>query len=183
MMHEALHATFGVPGKANYGIPFGLPYGVPESLPEREEEAYLAPFNFGEARAFVGVDILGPARFGIDWPALNAREWGTYCFTGGNALVSVPPGYRAVAHVDAVHHHTRSSDNLTHVVQRLDEAAALGRARRARPYSAAARLAAVRPEKVGRNDPCPCASGKRVKACCGERAARARAEASFAYSR
>ncbi len=172
---------------------------MPESLPEREEEAYLAPFNFGEARAFVGVDILGPARFGIDWPALNAREWGTYCFTGGNALVTVPPGYRAVAHIDAEHHHTRyltrarrledearawfSSDNLAGVVRGLDEAAAVGRARRARPHPPAARLAAVRPEKVGRNDPCPCASGKRVKACCGERAARASAEGSFAYSR
>lgn len=199
MMHEALHATFGEPGKANYGIPFGLPYGVPESIPERDEESYLARFNFGEARAFVGVDQLGPARFGIDWPALNAREWGTYCFPGGNALIVVPRGYRAVAHIDAEHHHHRyitrarkledearawfTADNLASLVRDLDEAAARGRATRARTYPPASRLASVRPEKVGPNDPCPCASGKRVKACCGERVSRVGDEATFAYSR
>jgi hypothetical protein len=199
MMHEALHASFGEPGNANYGIAFGLPYGVPESVAERDEEAYLAPFNFGEARAFVGVDILGPAHFGIDWPALNAREWGTYCFTGGNALITVPPGYRAVAHIDAQHHHQRyitrarrledearawfSEENLANLVRGLDEAAAKGRATRSRPYPSPARVAAVRPEKVGRNDPCPCASGRRVKACCGEQVARAGDAATFAYSR
>ena len=55
MIHEAIHASFGDTTKANYGVPFGLPYGVPETLAERDEEAYLAPFNFDEARAFGGV--------------------------------------------------------------------------------------------------------------------------------
>ena len=199
MMHEALHATLGERGKANYGIPFGLPYGVPESVAERDEEAYLAPFNMCEARAFVGVGILGPARFGIDWQALNARQWGTYCFTGGNALVSVPRGYRAVAHIDAEHHHARymtrarrleeeamawvSSENLTTLVRGLDDAAAEGRRRRTRPYPPTVRLADVRAEKIGRNDPCPCGSGRRVKVCCGERAARDGGEPSFVCSR
>jgi hypothetical protein len=200
MLHEALHASFGDPGKANYGVPFGLPYGVPEAIPEREEEAYLATFNFGEARAFVGVSILGAERLGIDWPALNAREWGTYGFTGGNALVQVPTGYRAVAHIDAVHHHTRyigrarkledearawfTRENLAQVVEGLDAAAARGRLTRPRPYPPAERLAALPLEKVGRNDPCPCASGKRVKACCGEQVARMHAhDDAMAYSR
>jgi hypothetical protein len=200
MLHEALHASFGDPGKANYGIPFGLPYGVPEAIPEREEEAYLAPFNFGEARAFVGVSVLGAERFGIDWPALNAREWGTYGFTRGNALVQVPAGYRAVAHIDAVHHHTRyigrarkledearawfTPENLAHLVQGLDSAAARGRTTRPRPYPPAERLAALPPEKVGRNDPCPCASGRRVKVCCGEQVARMQGhDDALAYSR
>jgi hypothetical protein len=200
MLHEALHASFGDPGRANYGIPFGLPYGVPAEVPERDEEAYLAPFNFGEARAFVGVSILGAARFDIDWPALNARAWGTYGFTGGNAFIPVPAGYRAVAHIDAEHHHQRyiararkledearawfTADHLALVIQGIDEAAARGRASRPRAYPPATRLAAVMPEKVGRNDPCPCASGKRVKACCGETVARAIAhDAAMAYSR
>jgi hypothetical protein len=199
MLHEALHATFGDVARANYGIPFGLPYGVPEDVPERDEESYLAHFNFGEARAFVGVDIVGGARFGIDWPALNAREWGTYCFKGGNALVTPARGYRAVAHIDAVHHQARylararkleeearawfSPANLADVVKGLEEAAARGRASRARPYPPAARMAEVQPEKLGRNDPCPCASGKKVKACCGEKAARSGDQAVFGYSR
>jgi|GEM_PF-1217310 len=200
MLHEALHASFGDTSRANYGVPFGLPYGVPEEIPERDEESYLAPFNVAEARAFVGVGIVGPARFGIDWPALNARDWGTYCFTGGNALVQVPRGYRAVAHLDAEHHHARyiararaleqeardwfaDGDHLARVAAGIDEAASRGRATRPRPYPPAATLAAVRPEKIGRNDPCPCASGKKVKACCGERVARLRDEAVFAYSR
>jgi hypothetical protein len=200
MLHEALHASFGDPDQANYGVPFGLPYGVPRSVLEREEESYLAPFNFGEARAFVGVSILGLERFGIDWPALNARDWGTYGFTGGNAFVPVPQGYRPVAHIDAEHHPQRyivrarkledearawfAPANLAHVVEGLDKAAARGRASRSRAYPAPERLAAAAPEKVGRNDPCPCASGKRVKACCGERVARAMShDAALSYSR
>jgi hypothetical protein len=199
MLHEVLHASFGDTGLANYGIPFGLPYGVPEVVPESAEEDYLARFNFGEARAFVGVRVLGPARFGIDWPALNAREWGTYCFKGGNALVRGPLGYRAVAHLDAEHHRDRymsraralegealawfTPENAARVVGGMDEAAGRGRASRSRAYPPAARLAAVRPEKVGRNDPCPCASGKKVKACCGERVSRLGDQAVFAYSR
>jgi hypothetical protein len=187
MIHEAIHASFGDTTKANYGVPFGLPYGVPEAIPEREEEAYLAPFNFDEARAFVGVEVLAQVRFGIDWPALNARPWGTYGFTGGNALVRVPRGYRAVAHIDAEHHHARyirrarrleeearawfSGERVDGVIGRIEEAAAVGRKTRSRAYPAAEQLAALPPQPVGRNDACPCASGKKVKKCCGERAA------------
>jgi hypothetical protein len=187
MIHEAIHASFGDTSKANYGVSFGLPYGVPESVPERDEEAYLAPFNFDEARAFVGVDLLARARFGIDWPALNARDWGTYGFPGGNALVQVPRGYRAVAHIDAEHHHARyiararrledearawlSAERVDAVIARIEEAASRGRATRASPHPHAGRLAALASQPVGRNDPCPCASGRKVKKCCGERAA------------
>jgi hypothetical protein len=199
MLHEVLHASFGDVARANYGLPFGLPYGVPESVPEPDEEAYLAPFNFGEARAFVGVWILGPGSFGIDWQALNARDYGTYCFKGGNALVAVPAGFRAVAHVDAQHHQARyvararkleeearawfTEANLATLLESIDRAAERGRESRARPYPPAERLARVVAQKVGRNDPCPCASGKKVKACCGEKSARSLDEAVFGYSR
>jgi hypothetical protein len=199
MIHEALHASFGDTTKANYGMPFGLPYGVPEDVHERDEEAYLAPFNFSEARAFVGVWLVAPTRFGIEWRVLNAREWGTYCFKGGNALVRVPKGYRAVAHIDAEHHHERyvvrarkienearawlTPESLGRVLAGIDEAAARGKRSRPREYAAAVSFARIAPVKIGRNDACPCASGKKVKACCGERAARARDEAVFAYSR
>ncbi|RMF48033.1 MAG: preprotein translocase subunit SecA, partial [Deltaproteobacteria bacterium] len=30
------------------------------------------------------------------------------------------------------------------------------------------RQPAVNPEKIGRNDPCPCGSGKKYKKCCGQ---------------
>jgi hypothetical protein len=186
MIHESIHASFGDTSKANYGVPFGLPYGVPESVPERDEETYLAPFNFDEARAFVGVDLLA-ARFGVDWPALNARQWGTYGFPGGNALVRVPRGYRAVAHIDAEHHHARyiararrledearawfTPERVDGVVTRIDEAAAVGRASRPRRYPPPGEIATLPPQPVGRNDPCPCASGRKVKRCCGDRAA------------
>ncbi|HSN98264.1 MAG TPA: hypothetical protein VLS89_08195, partial [Candidatus Nanopelagicales bacterium] len=58
ILHETLHATFGDVTQANYGIGFGLPYCVPAELPVAEEERYLAPFNFAEARTFVGVWIV-----------------------------------------------------------------------------------------------------------------------------
>ncbi len=199
MIHEALHASFGDTSKANYGVPFGLPYGVPEEVSERDEEEYLAPFNFSEARAFVGVWLVAPQRYRVDWHVLNAREWGTYCFKAGNALVRVPRGYRAVAHLDAEHHHERymvrarrledearawlTPERLASVVAGIDEAAARGRTARPREYPPASSFARLQPVKVGRNDPCPCASGKKVKACCGEKAARARDAGVFAYSR
>jgi hypothetical protein len=189
MLHEALHASFGDVTKANYGIPFGLPYGVPESVTPGDEAAYLAEHNFDEARAFVGVGILGAERFGIDWPALNARDWGTYGFAGGNALVPAPVGHRAVAHIDAEHHAPRylararaieegarawfTPTNLADVAARIDAAAARGRVTRAAAYPPPQVAASREPVKVGRNDPCPCTSGRKVKACCGERAWRA----------
>ena len=104
LVHECLHAICGDVTKANYGILFGLPYGVPVDVPPSEEEAFLEPFNFGEARAWAGVWLVGKKMFGIDWNLRTARDIGTYCFVGGNALVAVPAGYRAVAHVDRMHH-------------------------------------------------------------------------------
>lgn len=183
MLHEVLHASFGDTSRANYGIPFGLPYGVPQGVPEREEEGYLAPHNFAEARAFVGVWILASERFGIDWPALNARGWGTYGFTGGNALVAVPRGYRAVAHLDAEHHHAHyvararalereaiawfaTGGHLDEVIEGIDAAAARGRATRASGYPDATAVARRSPSRLGRNEKCACGSGRKVKACC-----------------
>jgi hypothetical protein len=197
MLHEVLHALHGDTTQANYGLLFGLPYGVPTSVSEAEEESFLAPHNFNEACAFVGVAILGRARFGIDWPALNAREWGTFCFKGGNALVQVPKGYRAVAHIDPTHHRDRylvrarrleedarshlTPERVVELAARLDSAATIGRVARDSKYPSSDVVARVAPMKPGRNDPCPCASGKKVKQCCGENAGRE--EASIAYMR
>ena len=85
LLHECIHAYCGDVTKANYGVLFGLPYGVPTDVPEKDEEAYLDTFNFGEARAWVGVWIVGRRMFGLDWDLRTARDIGTYCFVGGNA--------------------------------------------------------------------------------------------------
>src|SRR5262249_43988044 len=106
-VHETLHALEGDTSLPNYGVPFGLPYGVPLDLPEGGEKEYLERFNVGEARAWVGVQPLSRSLFGIEWPLRTARDVGTYGFPGGNAVVDVPPGFRAVPHVDRVHHPQR----------------------------------------------------------------------------
>lgn len=186
MLHECIHAAVGDVTKANYGIPFGLPYGVPERIPPSEEEAYLAEANFGEARAFVGVWILGRALFQIDWSLRTARDVGTYGFCGGNALVPVPPGYRPVAHLDRNHHtdryYTRArkleglardwfdAKNLNGIIGRLNEAADKGRATRPRRWPEPDAVARLAPKKVGRNEACTCGSGRKVKQCCGDAA-------------
>ena len=185
MLHELLHASFGDPARANYGMPFGLPYGVPQDVSPHEEEAYLAKFNFCEARAFVGVWILGRALFEIDWDTRTARDIGTYGFTGGNALVSVPPGFRPVAHLDR-HHHTEryyargrrledearrwfaEGENLKIVVTEINAAADRGLATRARRYPDPQVVGRLRPSKIGRNEPCVCGSARKFKDCCGE---------------
>jgi hypothetical protein len=194
--HEALHASFGDVTQANYGMPFGLPYSVPTSIADRDVEAYLAPHNFAEARAFVGVPIVVKRMFGIDWDVRTARDVGTYCFVGGNALVPPVPGFRAVAHLDPVHHADRylararalegearawfTDDNLAALEARFREAAAVGHRTRAEKYPRPDVIARIAPKKVGRNDPCPCGSAKKVKACCGERASLGPALQTFA---
>jgi len=186
MLHECIHASLGDVTKANHGIPFGLPYGVPEHVPPNEEEAYLAEANFCEARAFVGVWILGRALFQIDWSLRTARDVGTYGFAGGNALVPVPRGYRPVAHLDRVHHPDRyyararkletlardwfDADHLNAMISRLNEAAERGRATRPKRWPEPEAVARLAPNKVGRNDPCTCGSAKKVKQCCGDAA-------------
>jgi hypothetical protein len=183
MLHELLHASFGDTARANYGIPFGLPYGVPCDVAPSEEERYLASFNFCEARAFVGVWILGRALFQIDWDVRTARDIGTYGFVGGNALVPVPRGFRAIAHVDRQHHAERyyargrrleeearawfTGENVATLTARVNEAAARGAATRPKRYPAPDDVARLAPRKIGRNDPCTCGSAKKVKACCG----------------
>ena len=183
MLHELLHASFGDTTKANYGMPFGLPYGVPNEIAPRDEEAYLATFNFCEARAFVGVWLLGRALFQIDWDVRTARDIGTYGFAAGNALVPVPRGFRAVAHIDRQHHAERyyargrrleeearawfTDENLAAVIARVNEAAARGLATRPKRYPAPDAVAKRAPQKIGRNDACICGSAKKYKACCG----------------
>jgi hypothetical protein len=184
MLHELIHAGVGDPTQANYGIPFGLPYGVPMHVPPSDEEAFLAPFNFGEARAFVGVWILGMRLFGIDWDIRTARDVGTYGFVGGNALVSVPKGFRPVAHIDRTHHPERyyararrleaearawfeDATNLDALVGLIQSAAARGRETRDRDYPSADAIARITPKKIGRNDPCVCGRPKKYKQCCG----------------
>jgi hypothetical protein len=186
MLHELIHAAVGDRTKANYGVPFGLPYGVPESIPPSDEEAYLAPFNFGEARAFVGVWILGRAMFQIDWDLRTARDVGTYGFVGGNALISVIRGFRPVAHIDRNHHTERyyararkleteardwfTAESVKQIIALVGEAATKGRASRPKKWPEPEAIARLVPKKVGRNEQCPCGSTKKEKQCCGDSA-------------
>jgi hypothetical protein len=181
MLHECIHAVNGDVTKANYGVLFGLPYGVPAEVPEKDEEAYLRPFNEGEARAWVGVWIVGQRMFGIDWDLRTAQDIGTYGFPGGNALVPPVAGYRPVAHVDRQHHperyYTRGrrleheargwfEAHLGEVVARIDDASATGLAKRPRKYPDPEVVAKTPPKKIGRNEPCVCGSGNKFKDCC-----------------
>jgi hypothetical protein len=183
LLHELIHASCGDPSKANYGVPFGLPYGVPEDVPPRDEEAFLTPFNEAEARAFVGVWILGRAMFQIDWSLRTARDIGTYGLPGGNALVPVPKGFRPVAHVDRQHHPERyyargrrleagatawfTEETTARIDASIRAAAAKGNASRPRAYPDPEQVGAMAPRKIGRNDPCTCGSARKYKACCG----------------
>jgi hypothetical protein len=185
-VHETLHALCGDPTKANYGIPFGLPYGVPLELPEGSEGDYLHPFNQGEARAWVGVAPLASALFGIEWTLRTARDVGTYGFVGGNAMVPVPPGFRAVPHVDRQLHPERyyalahkleddarawfTDEKIADLVARFHAAEQLGRQKRKRAWPATDELARIPPRVPGRNDLCVCGSGKKYKKCCGAQA-------------
>ncbi len=182
MLHEILHALHGDVTRANYGIPFGLPYGVPEDLPPSDEERFLAKFNEGEARAFVGVWILGKELFAIDWSLRTARDVGTYVFGSGNALVSVPRGFRPIAHLDRRHHEQRyyararkleedaraelsRPETVTSLVSRVRAAEADGRARG--PKRAPARdFGRMAPKRTISTDPCTCGSAKPFKDCC-----------------
>jgi hypothetical protein len=186
LVHECIHAVCGDVTKANYGVLFGLPYAVPSEIPEKEEEAFLDTFNFGEARAWVGVWIVGRRMFGLDWDLRTARDVGTYCFVGGNALVPAIAGYRPVAHIDRQHHQERyyakgrkieerarawfdADGNLEALIARIEEAAAAGEKKRPRKYPEPQAIAATPPKKIGRNEPCVCGSAKKFKDCCAER--------------
>ncbi|MBX3192716.1 MAG: SEC-C domain-containing protein [Labilithrix sp.] len=187
LVHECIHAVCGDVSKANYGILFGLPYGVPQDVAEKDEEAFLETFNFGEARAWAGVWMIARRMFGLDWDLRTARDVGTYCFVGGNALIPPIPGFRAVAHIDRQHHPERyyakgraleerarawfsddRSANLEEVVRRIEEAAAIGLRKRPRKYPDAQSVARTPPKKIGRNEPCVCGSAKKFKDCCAE---------------
>jgi hypothetical protein len=186
LVHECIHATCGDTTKANYGVLFGLPYAVPSDVPEKDEEAFLDPFNFGEARAWLGVWIVARQMFGLDWDLRTARDIGTYCFVGGNALVPAIAGYRPVAHIDRQHHPERyyakgrkleerarawfdAPGHLDGVIQRIDEAAAIGLKKRPRKYPDAEVIARTAPKKIGRNEPCVCGSALKFKDCCAAR--------------
>lgn len=182
-VHEIIHAVLGEPGEANYGVPWGLPYGVPDDLPAGEEDGYLLPFNLAEACAFVGVADLARSLFGIEWPLATARDVGTYGFFGGNAIVEVPPGFRAIPHVDRQIapeiYYPRARALEAQARAFIDEATladwggefraaeAIGRERRKEPFPDPVELAAIEPVPVGRNDLCGCGSGKKYKRCCG----------------
>jgi hypothetical protein len=182
-IHELIHALEGDVSKANYGIPWGAPYSVPAEVPERDEAAFLHRFNVGEARAFVGVAAVGSAIFGVDWSTYTARDVGTYGFAGGNARVDPPQGFRAVLHVDYVHHPERytrlaraledgergyfTDEKLGEYGARIAGAEARGKKLRAAKYPAAEGLARIAPKMPGRNDACICGSGKKFKHCCG----------------
>jgi len=186
LLHECIHAVCGDTAQANYGVLFGLPYGVPLDVPEKDEEAYLDTFNFGEARAWLGVWIVGRRMFGLDWGLRTARDIGTYCFVGGNALVPAIKGYRPVAHIDRQHHPERyyakgrkleeragawfdEAANLDGLIRRIEEAAAIGEKKRPRKYPDPEVVARTAPKKIGRNEPCVCGSATKFKDCCATR--------------
>jgi hypothetical protein len=183
MLHETLHACFGDTTKSNFGILWLLPYRVPEDVKESDEETYLAPFNFGEARAWVGVWNLGRAMFDIAWDVRTARDIGTYCFVGGNALNPPVPGYRSVAHIDRNHHAERyytrgrkleeearawfTPENTATLIEKIRAAAAIGEKSRNEKYAPPEEVARWAAKKIERNEPCVCGSAKKYKACCG----------------
>ena len=126
--------------------------------------------------------ILGKELFGIDWSLRTARDVGTYVFPSGNALVSVPRGFRPVAHLDRRHHEQRyyararaleedaraelsRPDVLAALVARVNEAAEQGRAhgQKRPPARDFGRMA---PKRTLSNDPCICGSNRPYKDCC-----------------
>ncbi len=181
-VHEVIHAVLGDTSLANYGIPWGALRAVPDRAPRGREADALAPLNRAEAMAFVCV---GPGRrgaLGVAWPVYTARDVGTYGFVGANAIVPAPPGFRAVPHLDRVHHAARYYE-LARALEadaaraltaaKIDEiCAAFGAAERAFAGRAPKRrpppveVAQVRPKAPGRNDLCACGSGKKAKRCC-----------------
>jgi SEC-C motif len=183
MLHELLHAAFGEPPKANYAIPWGMPYSVPNEVAVKDEEAFIARFNESEARSFVGVAVMAKARFDIDWEARTARDVGTYCFVGGNALVPAPKGFRPVAHFDRQHHEhpyyqraKRLEDaartwfadtkNVESLMGQWKEREALGRASRKTKLPPPADFGRMAPKKTLSNEPCICGSEQTYAACC-----------------
>jgi hypothetical protein len=182
-VHELIHAMSGDPEQPNWGTPVGLPYGVPESVAPVDEAAFLHRFNQNEARAWVGLAVVGYRLFGIEWPLLPARDVGTYGFAGGNALVEVPEGYRAVPHYDHHHHPRRyyalaraledearawfTADKLDEIAARFEAAEAVGAAHRPRVFPPPREVARIKPKRPGRNDLCSCGSMRKWKQCCG----------------
>jgi hypothetical protein len=182
-VHELIHAMCGDPEANNWGTPVGLPYGVPVDVPVSEEAAFLHKYNQHEARAFVGLNVVGYRLFQIEWDLLPAREVGTYGLPGGNALVDVPEGYRKVAHFDREHHPARyyalanklqdeardwfTPAKLDEIAARFEAAEAIGAKLRGKPFPNARELARIRPKKPGRNDLCICGSMRKWKQCHG----------------
>ena len=182
-VHELIHALCGDPTQANYGVPFGLPYGVPETVALTDEASYLHRFNQYEARAWVGLAPVAQRLYGVTFELRPAREVGTYGFVGGNAVVDVKPGYRAVPHYDSVHHRARyfrlareledearawfTPAQLDELAARAEAAEAIGRAKRPRAFPPPREMARLRPRMPGRNDLCPCGSAEKYKKCCG----------------
>jgi SEC-C motif len=184
-VHESIHAMIGNVSQANYGVPFGLPYGVPNHVAPSDEAAYLEQFNWMEARAWAGMSAVGYRLFGIEWDLLPARDVGTYGFAGGNALIEVPEGYRAVAHYDSEHHARRYytlaralEDKARNwfTAERLDEmaaafAAAEEKGKESRPvaFPSPRDVARLKPKTPGRNDLCICGSMRKWKQCCEDK--------------
>jgi SEC-C motif len=182
-VHELIHAMCGDPGAVNWGTPVGLPYGVPEHVPVSEEAAFLHTYNQHEARAWVGINLVGYRLFKLDWQLLPARDVGTYGLPGGNAMVDVPAGYRKVAHYDRVHHQRRyyalaqklqdeardwfTEAKLDEIAAKFEAAEAIGARARPLAFPPAREMARLKPKKPGRNDLCICGSMQKWKQCCG----------------
>ncbi len=192
LLHELLHAFFGEQDAPNYGVPWGLPYGVPDAVAPADEAAFLARFNESEARAFSGVWLVGKALFGIEWNLRTARDVGTYGFTGGNAMVAVPRGFRPVAHLDRQHHTERyyararaieqqalawfaEPGSLASVVATLREREAAGREGRTEKRPPAGDFGRMAPRKTFMHDACICGGTSPYGQCCARLSAGASA--------
>jgi uncharacterized protein len=109
---------------------------------------------------------------------MHADSWEDFLEDEGASGAIVP--MFALAHEDDPDPELRAEpiaddkreDFIATMMLGLGEIHAYFAAQRANPSAGAAKPATVKREgpKVGRNDPCPCGSGKKYKACCGSNA-------------
>jgi uncharacterized protein YecA (UPF0149 family) len=73
-----------------------------------------------------------------------------------------------------------TEENLVMLERDFRDAATRGHRSRAGKYPPSVEVARIVPRKIGRNDPCPCGSARKVKGCCGDGAAAGPATQTFA---
>lgn len=84
------------------------------------------------------------------------------------SLSELPAARGALREVALQRGHTRIKEVEAQIRQRLDPAEAYNQVPGRDPRVPALQTPARRQTHAGRNDPCPCASGKKYKKCCGD---------------